>query len=110
MAINGEGSERISLSRETLRAELSQLELRLVDRLTSALSTKADSAIVEQIDKRVDALELSRAAREHLADDVTETDRRVTKLERFRYAVPSVAVISALAALAELAYLVIRSH
>lgn len=110
MSGESNGNERISLSRETLRAELSQLELRLVDRLTSALSTKADSAIVEQIDKRVDALELSRASREKLPEEVATVERRVTKLERFRYAIPSVAVISALAALAELAYLVIHSR
>jgi hypothetical protein len=99
-----EGNERISLSRETLRAELSQLELRLVDRLTNALSTKADGAVVDQLDKRVYQLELIRAAREHLAADQVETERRVTKLERFRYAMPSAAMLATLAAVGELVY------
>lgn len=90
-------AERITVSRETLRAELSQLELRLVDRLSAALETKADGAVVDSLDKRVQALELSRAAREHLSADLPDLDKRVERLERFRYAVPSVSVLSFLA-------------
>ena len=45
--------ERISVSLSTLRAELSQLELRLVDRLNSALDHKADAAIQDQLAQRV---------------------------------------------------------
>lgn len=76
--------ERISLSRETLRAELSQLELRLVDRITTALATKADNAVVAALDSRVQALELSRASREHLATDLPDLDKRVSSLEQSR--------------------------
>lgn len=88
--------QRITLSRETLRAELSQLELRLVDRLTNALESKADTTVVNQLDARVNSLELSRASRDHLAPEVQEMDRRLTRLERFRYAVPSASFLSLL--------------
>lgn len=43
------GNDRISVSRDTLRAELGQLELRLVDRLTRELGKKADQRLVDQI-------------------------------------------------------------
>lgn len=43
------GNDRISVSRDTLRAELGQLELRLVDRLTHELAQKADQRLVEQV-------------------------------------------------------------
>lgn len=89
-------NERITVSRETLRAELSQMELRIVDRLSEALETKADRLIVEQLDKRVDDLALSRASREHLPSEVLELTKRVGDLERFRYAIPSVAALSLL--------------
>lgn len=42
------GDERISVSRSTLRAELGELELRLVDRLNGALDSKADKTVQEQ--------------------------------------------------------------
>lgn len=85
--------ENITVSRETLRAELSGLELRLVDRLTEALKEKADSAQLQAVEARVDSLELTRAGREHMAEDMTTMNTRVTRLERFRYAVPSVSVL-----------------
>lgn len=96
--------DRISLSRETLRAELGALELRLVDRITTALATKAEMAVVDQIDSRVTTLELSRAAREHLVNDYNELERRVVKVERFRLAFPSSSVLSAAAAVAAVVY------
>lgn len=40
---------RVSVSLSTLRAELTGLELRLVDRLNGALANKADRAILEQV-------------------------------------------------------------
>lgn len=82
------------LDRETLRAELGALELRLVDRLAGALESKADAKVVEQHDARISSLELSRAARETMPGDVSDLDRRVTLLERFRYAIPSAAILS----------------
>lgn len=87
------------IDRETLRAELGALELRLVDRLAGALESKADAKVVEQHDARIGSLELSRAARENMPGDVSELDRRVTVLERFRYAVPSAAILSLLASI-----------
>lgn len=91
--------DEITLSRETLRAELAQLELRLVDRLTQALDGKADHAVVEAQNQRITVLELSRAARETLPTEINDVEKRVTRLERFRYAVPSVAALSAVAAI-----------
>lgn len=82
------------IDRETLRAELGQLELRLVDRLAGALKSKADAKVVEQHDARIGSLELSRAARENLPVDLAEIDKRIGSLERFRYAFPSVAILS----------------
>lgn len=89
-----EPSERITVSRETLRAELAGLELRLVDRLTYALEHKADRALLESTLERVKALELSRAERAHMAQELVEIQKTVKHLERFRWAVPSTAVIS----------------
>lgn len=84
------------IDRETLRAELGALELRLVDRLAGALDSKADAKVVEQHDARIKSLELNRAAWETVPTDLAEQDKRIVSLERFRYAVPSVAVISLL--------------
>lgn len=44
---------RVSVSLSQLRAELTSLELRLVDRLNGALHNKADRAIQDQIVERV---------------------------------------------------------
>lgn len=92
------------IDRQTLRAELGDLELRLVDRLSEALTSKADAKVVEQHDARINSLELSRAARENMPADLTDMDRRVENLERFRYAIPSVAVLSLICTIALTAY------
>lgn len=92
--------DEITLSRETLRAELAQLELRLVDRLSAALDGKADHAIVEQQELRIRTLEESRASRETLPQDLAQLETRLGRLERWRYAVPGSAAIAALAAAA----------
>lgn len=47
------GDTRVSVSLAQLRAELTSLELRLVDRLNGALLNKADRAIVEQHSSRI---------------------------------------------------------
>lgn len=94
----------ISISREALRAELTQLELRIVDRLTQALEKKADHSAVEALESRVQGLELSRAERTHMSGDLSEFAIRLSRLERFRYAVPSVGVLSLLVTLAILLY------
>lgn len=49
MADDSPSGERITVSLSTLRAELSGLELRLVDRLNGALEHKADRAVQEQL-------------------------------------------------------------
>lgn len=94
----------ISISREALRAELTKLELRIVDRLTQALEKKADHSAVEALESRVQGLELSRAERTHMQGDLSEFSVRLSRLERFRYAIPSVGVISLIASLAVLLY------
>ena len=75
------GNDRISLSRETLRAELAGMELRLVDRLTNALAVKADSSVVAQLEARIGSLELSRAQRENMPTDLADITRRVQQIE-----------------------------
>lgn len=94
--------ERISVSVEVLRAELAQLELRLIDRLTAALAQKADLSHIEQLESRVQSLELSRAAREGHATTLADHGVEIEKLKRFRYAFPSVALVSLLMAFAAL--------
>lgn len=50
MPIEGDGEvTRVSVSLSTLRAELTGLELRIVDRLNGALANKADRAILDQV-------------------------------------------------------------
>lgn len=75
------GGGRISISLDTLRNELAQLELRLVDRIQASLDAKADKAVVSQHDARITSLEMSRAGREHLAHDVERIEKRTTALE-----------------------------
>lgn len=79
---------------QTLKAELAQMELRLVRSLTDALAHKADQTVVAEMDKRVQGLETSRAERAGLAAEVIDINKRLTALEKFRYAVPSVAFVS----------------
>lgn len=73
--------ERITISLDTLRNELAQLELRLIDRLQAALVLKADQSIVGQHDERLKSLELTRAQREGLPGEVHDLDLRVGVLE-----------------------------
>jgi len=90
-------NERITVSREALRAELGELELRLVDRLADAMELKADAKEVDQLKDRVQSLELARAAREEMPRELLTLTNRVGALERFRYAFPSLAVVSFIA-------------
>lgn len=50
---NQPNDQRVTVSLSTLRAELTSLELRLVDRLNGALQNKADRVIVEQHSQRL---------------------------------------------------------
>lgn len=102
------GNGRINVSEDKLDAKLARLELNLVDRITSALDAKADQAYVEQLHARIHSAESAIQATALLvpafkstADDV---ETRLRGLERFRYAVPSAAVISVLVAVATAAY------
>lgn len=66
-------AEQISVSRDTLRAELSDMELRLVDRIAKFQADKADKK------------------------DLAELASRVTAIEKWKYAWPSAAVLAAVA-------------
>lgn len=85
--------DRITVSTETLRAELAQLELRLYDRLSLALAQKADLAHIEQLETRVQSLELSRASRESHAKTLGEHAVEIERLKRWRYGFPSLALV-----------------
>ena len=85
---------RISVSRDALRAELSSLELRLVDRITLALEGKADAHAVEAVRTRIHSLESSAAAATLLLKQLSDQEARLRALERFRYAVPSTALLA----------------
>lgn len=65
--------ERITVSRETLRAELAEMELRLTKWVASADS-------VRTLETRVANLEASRLTREHLSTDVAQLEQDVRSL------------------------------
>jgi hypothetical protein len=73
--------EDIQISRETLRAELGALELRLVDRLTTSLNQKADAGLVTAVEARIAALELLNVKQAEAVTTVPELENRVNKLE-----------------------------
>lgn len=98
------------MSRETLRAELTDLKIDLIDRLTAALSTKADGAVVVEHDKRITQLELSKASREHMPTEILELTKRVSSLEKFRYAFPTAAFLSVLTSIVLVLYYVVGGH
>lgn len=93
------GEQQIHVSRSALRAELAEMELRLVDRLTGALELKADQAVFDQVMARVAALELSRAERAHIPAEVENQGKRITALEKWRWGIPSLATLIAVAGL-----------
>jgi hypothetical protein len=75
--------QRVTISLSTLRAELSGLELRLVDRLNGALANKADRTVQEQLStqlsdarSRISLLEANTVKREgpvvHMVEDHTK--------------------------------------
>ena len=97
-------SIRISVSRDALRAELSSLELRLVDRITLALEGKADAHAVEAVRARVHSLESSAASVALLLKQLADQEGRLRALERFRYAVPSAAFISVIVSVLSVLY------
>ena len=68
-----EPNDRITVSRETLRAELAEMELRLTRWVASADSVKS-------LEGRVANLEASRIAREYIANDLSSLERTVDTL------------------------------
>lgn len=56
-----EDTRPITVSRDALRAELVSLELRLTEKINTMLETKASAAVVEQIEKRLTAIEFTSA-------------------------------------------------
>jgi hypothetical protein len=86
------------------------MELRLVDRINAALSTKADAVVVDQVEKRVGALEITKASRESLPSEILELTKRVSALEKFRYAVPSAAILSLVASVALVILVALGGH
>lgn len=99
-------NDRISVSRDTLRAELNDLKVDLIDRINEALATKADARIVDEYDKRITQLEMSKAAREGLPAEILDLTKRVSALEKFRYAWPSLALLGVVAMFATVAWYV----
>lgn len=67
--------ERITVSREALRAELAELELRLMEKL-------ATREHVVHLESRVASLELSRAQREEMPGQVQKLVLEVRELQR----------------------------
>ncbi len=92
---------RITLSEDRLDSKLARLELSLVDRITKALDVKADHTYVEQLHARIHAAEGAIQATTLLAADLretaTDTEKRIRYLEKFRFAIPSAATLSAIA-------------
>lgn len=79
------GNDRISISRDTLRAELGQLELRLVDRLTHELALKADQRLVEQVVADVNSIkEHGSPALVTAMGTINALDSKVDSLEGWR--------------------------
>lgn len=97
-------SNRINVSEDKLDAKLARLELNLVDRITKSLDVKADQIYVHQLEARLGSVEASIQATVQLVpsfkDTATDVETRLRGLERFRYAIPSAAILSAAAAIA----------
>ncbi len=109
---HGNGGSRINVSEDKLDAKLARLELSLVDRITKALDVKADQGYVEQLHARIHTVEgtlqataLLLPAFKETADDV---EKRLRGIERFRYAIPSAAAISTVAAICAVAVTYLR--
>lgn len=99
---------RITVSEDKLDSKLARLELSLVDRITKALDIKADQVYVEQLHARIHTAESTVAATALLVSGLTakadDGETRLRSLERFRYAIPSTALIASVAALAAVVY------
>jgi hypothetical protein len=98
-----EPANRINVSEDKLDAKLARLELNLVDRITKALEAKADEVYVAQLHARIHTVEGTLQATALLIpsfkDTADDVEVRLRGLEKFRYAVPSAALLSVLAAI-----------
>jgi hypothetical protein len=97
-------SRRISVSEDKLDAKLAGLELRLVDRLTRAIEVKADAAVVEAIQGRLRLVEGTLQGLTYIGEEQRNQRTEIDALQRFRYAVPSVALLSLIVAIATTIY------
>ena len=71
------GNGRVTVSRETLRAELLELELRLVERLTSEIARKADYEDMRSLRHRVQTLEAQKPLGDRLMQEFLDTVKEV---------------------------------
>jgi hypothetical protein len=104
-----EDGGRVSVSRDALRADLADLELRLVDRLSARLDEKADSIVLDAVRARVHALEGTTATMGLLVTQFGDQEGRLRSLERFRYAFPATSVLALTVATATLAFHLLTS-
>jgi predicted RecB family endonuclease len=74
--------DRISVSEDKLYRALGELELRLVEKITTALDKKAEQFQVDNLEERVNTLEASRLSRAHLETDLEKLKPRLDMLER----------------------------
>lgn len=79
-----EGGGRINVSIDKLRVELVQLELRLVDRITREISTKAEAAEVQSLRHSVKTLEAQRPLGDRLMGEFLDVKREVDSLKTWR--------------------------
>lgn len=75
---------KITVSEDKLDAKLAALELRLVDRITSALEAKADAAVVKELREKVHVLQSSVQAIAHLPAEVLRLGNEVDVLRDAR--------------------------
>ena len=80
------------LTTETLRAELGQLELRIVDRLGKALDGKADQSQLNDLRKQVQALDRDKADEDDLTSVRKKIDDVNTRLLVFAFTVAASSV------------------
>lgn len=85
------GGQKMSFSHALLRAELAELELRLVDRLRDSLSSKADvsdvhalESISQQMSARLTSLEDYRTQNAHLIPEFLDVKTSVDGLKSWQ--------------------------
>lgn len=93
---------RINVSEDKLDAKLAGLELRLVDRITAALDAKADVVVVEGVRARVHALESAAQGNIWMGEAARDIETRVRRLERFKNAIPSTALLGLVVSIASI--------